>query len=78
MSHVYLSANWQYEYQISQKIYEYIEKEEHLSTYYNPILQFHGIMKDDFEESYTLSTYNENVLSDLFWKYCGRYLGYEI
>jgi|GEM_PF-6122264 len=75
---LYLSANWQYEYQISQKIYDYIEKEEHLSTYYDPILKFHGIMKDDFEESYILSTYNENVLSDLFWKYCGRYLGYEI
>lgn len=75
---LYLSANWQYEYQISQKIYGYLEKEEHLSINYDPILQFHGIMKDDFEESYNLSTYNGNVLSDLFWKHCGRYLGYEI
>lgn len=75
---LYLSANWQYEYQISKKIYNYSENEEHLSIYYDPILQFHGIMKDDFDESYNLSTYNENVISDLFWKYCGLYLGYSM
>jgi hypothetical protein len=75
---LYLSANWQYEYQISQKIYNYSEREEHLSIYYDPILQFHGIMEDDFEESYHLSSYNKNVISDLIWKYCGRYLGYQI
>lgn len=75
---LYLSANWQYEYQISKKIYHYSENEEHLSMSYDPILQFHGIMKDNFAESYKLSTYNENVISDLFWKYCGQYLGYSM
>lgn len=75
----YLSINWQYEYQISQEIYTYSENEEHLSVYYDPILQFHGIMQDDdFEESYYLSTYNDNVISDLFWRYCARYLGYDV
>lgn len=71
---LYLSGNWKYEYQISQKIYNYSETDEHLSLHYDPILQFHGIMNDDFEESYNLSTYNENVISDLFWKHCGKYL----
>ncbi len=75
---LYLSANWQYEYQISQEIYTYSAKEEHLSIHYDPILQFHDIMKDNFEESYNLSSYNANVISDLFWKYCARFLGYPI
>lgn len=75
---LYLSANWQYEYQISNKIYNYSENEEHLSMCYDSILQFHGIMRDNFDESYNLSTYNENVISDLFWKYCGLYLGYSM
>lgn len=75
---LYLAANWHYEYQISKKIYNYLKKNEHLSINYDPILQFHGIIKDDFEESYELSNYNENVISDLFFKYCGRFLGYQI
>lgn len=70
----YLSVNWRYEYRISKKIYDYLEKCEHLSIYYDSILQFYGIMKDDFEESYHNSTYNENVISDLFWEYCYKYL----
>lgn len=71
---LYLSAKWKYEYQISQKIYDYADSEEHLSICYDPILQFHDIMENDFEESYDFSTYNQNVISDLFWKYCGIYL----
>lgn len=35
-------------------------------------------MKDSFEESYNLSSYNENVISELFWKYFGMHLGYSI
>lgn len=73
---LYLSANWQYEYQISKEIYNYSENVEHLSMCYDPILQFHDIIRDSFGESYNLSTYNENIISDLFWKYCGLYLGY--
>lgn len=71
---LYLSAKWNYEYQISQKIYVYADNEEHMSICYDPILQFHDIMEDDFEESYDLSAYNKNVISDLFWKYCEIYL----
>lgn len=74
----YLSSNWQYEHEISKGIYDYSQAEEHISAYYDPILQFHGIMQGTFEDSYNLGSYNENVLSDLFWRYCGKYLGYQM
>jgi len=70
----YLSANWRYENQISQQIYTYSENDEHFPMHYDPILQFHGIMTDDFDVSYNLGSYNNNALSDLFWKYCYCYL----
>ena len=73
----YLSVNWEYEHKMSREIYKYSENEEHFPMHYDMILQFHGIMQDDFEDSYNLSTYNDNVISDLFWRYCGRYLGYD-
>ena len=75
---LYLSTNWNYERRISMRIYNYSENEEHLSMYYDPILQFYGIKKDSFDESYYLSTYNENVISDLIWKYCRIYLSCSI
>ncbi len=74
----YLYTNWEYEFEISRKIIDHSKKEDHISFHYNPILQFYNILEDLFQESYNLGSYNENVLSDLFWKYCKRYLEYYI
>lgn len=70
----YLSANWGYEAKISKGIYDYFERDEHVSLYYDPILQFDGIIKSDFHESYNNSDYNGNVISDLFWNYCYKFV----
>lgn len=74
----YLSWNWREERSISGDIYKYSEQEFRPSACYDPIMQFNDILKDDFEESLHLSDYNDNVVSDLFWKYCGIYLGCEV
>ncbi|MDE6627235.1 MAG: hypothetical protein K2K56_12805 [Lachnospiraceae bacterium] len=74
----YLSVNWQYEREISEQIYNYSKNDEHFSMYYDPILQFHGIIEDRFEDAYYLSTYNMNVISDLFWEYCKIYLNHSM
>lgn len=73
---IYLCNKWNIEKLISQRIYNYSKKEKFFLAHYDPILQFHGIMRDSFEDSYHLKTYNENILSDLFWKYCARHLEY--
>lgn len=73
----YLSYNFDYEYRISENIYDYSEKREHYPLHYDPILQFHDIKDHSFEEVYHNSDYNDNVLSRIFWKYCGLYLGYD-
>lgn len=70
----YLADNWNYECQISENIYSYSEKKEHISFCYDSILQFDGIMTNSFEDAYYLNSYNPNVVSDLFWKYCQIYL----
>ena len=70
----YLANNSFYEYQISQSIYESSKKEEHYPLHYDPILQFHDIIYRSFEEAYDNSDYNDNILSRIFWKYCGFYL----
>jgi hypothetical protein len=69
----YLYRNREYEIKVNQKIFNYMEKKDHLSLSYDSILQYHGIMHNDFEDSYYLSDYNDNVISEIFWKYCGRY-----
>lgn len=66
----YLYYNSEYEKSINKAIFKYLDSKEHLSLYYDSILQFHGILHEDFEESYTLSDYNDNVVSAIFWKYC--------
>lgn len=69
----YLYCNRECEIEANQKIFNYVEKKEHLSSYYDSILQYHGVMHDDFENSYYLSDYNDNVISSIFWEYCRRY-----
>ena len=73
---LYLSANWETEYNLSKKIYCF--NNNCLPTYYDPISQFNDILQDDFEESYNQRSYNYNVVSDLIWDYCASYLGYQI
>ena len=38
-----------------------------ISGYYDPITQFHDIQNQWFEESFALSDYNDNVISDGIW-----------
>lgn len=72
---LYLSNKWEQEYQISKNIYNYSDADTKIPTYYDPLWQFHDIITDkDFNLSLFLSTYNRNVVSDLFWKYCYIYL----
>ena len=70
----YLALNWQEECSISGGIYKYSREEFHPSAFYDSILQFNGILKDDFETSLYLGDYNGNVVSELLWKYCGTLL----
>lgn len=70
----YLATNWQYEKEISQQIYTYAKEEEHVSFCYDSILQFDGIMTSSFNEAYALSDYNDNVISELIWYCCKKYL----
>lgn len=69
----YLSQCWEFEKDISQKIYEYSKNESRTPPYYDSILQFHGILEDDIDDSIALSDYNGNVISDLFFEYCNDY-----
>lgn len=66
----YLYYNTEQEELMNKKIFEYADKKEHLSMYYDSILQFQDIQDSSFEDSYNLSDYNDNVVSDIFWKYC--------
>lgn len=70
----YLKHNWDYEKSISQAIYADFVESKHLSCYYDSILEFHSIVSDSFEEAFHNSDYNDNVVSDLCWKVCYRFL----
>ena len=59
---------------MNKRIFEYSDKKEHLSLYYDSMLQFHGIQDLSFEDAYNLSDYNNNVVSDIFWKYCNYFI----
>ena len=43
-----------------------------ISGYYDPITQFHDIQNQWFEESFALSDYNDNVISDGIWNCYNR------
>lgn len=72
----YLANYWEEEYKLSQIILNESENTEHLSMAFDSILQFDDIMKHSFEDSYNLSTYNQNKISDLFWKFCREAICY--
>lgn len=72
----YLSTHWNREFWLSRAILEESKKTEHLSLAFDSILQFDYIMKNEFMESYKLSDYNQNKISNLFWNFCYEYLRY--
>lgn len=49
-------------------------KADHESLFYDPILQLQDIQNDSFEDSYMLSDYNGNIISDWIWKFYSEYL----
>ena len=71
---IYLYYNTEREEAINKKIFEYADKKDRFPLCYDSISEFHGIKENDFEDSYHLSDYNDNVVSNIFWKYCMRYL----
>lgn len=46
-----------------------------ISGYYDPITQFHDIQNQWFEDSFALSDYNDNVISDGIWYIYNKYRG---
>lgn len=69
----YLYSETEFEKIAFEEMLKYSEKREIFYGYYNSLLQLHGIIYDDFEDAYHLSDYNDNVVSDIFWKYCMIY-----
>ena len=64
----YLYHNVEAERIMSREVLQDSAKSGHLSTYYDPILELHGILEDDIEDSYMLSDYNSNVVSECIWR----------
>lgn len=73
---LYLSDNWETEYNLSKKIYCF--NNNCLPTYYDPISQFNDILQDNFLDSYSLRSYHYNAVSELIWDHCALHLGYQI
>lgn len=71
----YLFYYWKYEKDSVSKVFEDSQRENRISMYYNPILQLHDIQRDDFLDSYILSDYNSNIISDWIWEFYSRELG---
>lgn len=65
----YLYHYGKYEVEMSRKVFQDSAEAERISMYYDSILQLHGIQRDDFWDSYMLSDYNGNIVSDWIWEY---------
>ena len=48
------------------------QNECRISTYYDPVLQLHDIQRENFWDSYMLSDYNNNIISDWIWEFYNR------
>lgn len=70
----YLYNCGQSERKMSQRVFEDTLNSEHLSCYYDPILQLCGIQEDSFQVSYMNSDYNCNIVSDLIWNCYSNHL----
>ena len=71
----YLYYNGKDEIEMSRKVFQDSAEAEHISMYYDPILQLHGIQEEDFFDSYMLSDYNTNIVSDWIWHYYSEVFG---
>lgn len=69
----YLSMYFKFEKKISQEIFHFFKKQAHLSAAYDSILEFATVMNNNFEDAYK-SSFDDNVVSSLFWDYCYKYL----
>lgn len=65
----YLYNYGEVEKEMSRRILEDSQRGEHTPLHYDPILQLHDIQNDSFEESYWLSDYNENIISNWIWHF---------
>ncbi|MFW2502373.1 hypothetical protein [Clostridium diolis] len=71
----YLYRFGRYEKEMSQRILQDSLVAENVPVYYDLISQLHGIQEDSFEDSYMLSDYNKNKVSDCIWDcYSQEYL----
>ncbi|MBE6063573.1 MAG: hypothetical protein E7207_08520 [Clostridium butyricum] len=71
----YLYRYGDYERKISSIVVKDSWKSKKVPVYYDPISQLHDIQKDSFLDSYRLSDYNENIVSDCIWDcYSQEYL----
>ena len=77
----YMERYSPYEFDISKKIYKDVfgveknaPKCQEYHLYYDSILQLINIIKYGFEEAYSLSDYNDNVVSKLIWEVCSEFL----
>lgn len=68
----YLYYFWRHERNIASRVFQDNQNEEYISGYYNSILQFHDIQKDEFSDVYMLSDYNSNIISDWIWEFYSR------
>lgn len=68
----YLYYQGSVERAISHHVFVDSQNDNRISTYYDPILQLHGIQEDGFWDSYMLSDYNSNIVSDWIWEFYGR------
>lgn len=56
-----------------ERVYNDIKKSFRVPIYYDSILQLHGIQTDNFDDSYMLSDYNDNIISSWIWDIYDRY-----
>lgn len=57
-----------------KKVLKDCKEMEHLSVFYDPILQLLGIQEDNFEYSYMLGDYNSNIVSEWIWYCYNKYM----
>lgn len=71
----YLYFYGAYEINEIQRIINDCKESDNIPPYYDSILQLLGIQDDTFEDSYMLSEYNSNIISDWIWElYAREYL----
>ena len=74
----YLYNYTQYEKMVYEQICKYVDERDNISPYYDVIEQDYLIRNEEFEEVYYLSDYyNNNVVSNIFWRFCERYINGE-